>query len=197
MHVNFARCYLCIIECLIYLNLPRLILGGTFGRRTYLQDIISNILSNTSDFAKSRTNTDQFYDDGYIISFENKSLIDACLKDSPEMLFMHDLPEDHIDVQEYGEENKTSSALVYASRICRTSGYGWGIKFVYESLTSVMAYLIEQGAGIGCNTVLQVLDLSKMSPQLFVGASDAFRSYTIGSNKHIYSYTDIISLYSD
>jgi len=155
-------------------------------------------LSNTASFPNVQEKTDIFHNDGYIISDDNKLLIDSCLNDFPDMLFMEDLPEELDSMafeNQYVFEGDRKSALYYASQTCGCVGHGWGIRCIFKSLTSVMAYLIEQGAGIGYKDVLSTFDLTRIPPQLFVGASDKFIRYTAGSKLHVYKFSDIINLY--
>lgn len=157
-------------------------------------------MDETRSFPITTHRYDTYRHDGYVISGAIKLLIDACLKDFPEMLFMHDLVDSSQDDEyaEYDKSPRTYSPLDYAIRVSRLSGSGWSIRAEFECLTSVMTYLIEQGAGIGYigyQGLALAVDLTMIPTQLFVGMPDSFRLHKEGAASHIFHHTDIVRLY--
>jgi hypothetical protein len=168
---------------------------------------VTGLFNNTTVFPiKSRKSIDTMLDDGYVISEENKTVIDRCSLNNKEMLFLKDLPETvemcdperaDLDIPLcYLIDYERHNVLAYCSAAIQQHGNGWGVSFTFASLTSVMAYLIELGAGIGCSGRLITLDLNALPVQLLVGASDEFLNFHRDeASHHVLSYHDLIKFY--
>jgi hypothetical protein len=88
----------------------------------------------------------------------------------------------------YLKDKSGKSPLAYAE-IYDESG-----RLLFCSSTS-LCDLIRRGAGIGCQDALPALNLAKLKPQLFVGASAVFTAtHQQNLDNHIFSYRDILRL---
>lgn len=118
--------------------------------------------------------------DGYVIRSNRKFVLDELFKQYPEILFA----------------NKTEETLLSFTLVAGYSG-GWGGMIYSTCATSIVSYLFERGAGIGCGMLMPEFDFSAIRPQLFLGAHGAFLSKNQFALKaHIFRVKDVFRLIS-